>query len=130
MIDPASIPMTLIPMTLFQWIVIPLLGLFLVLEIHGMRSPRIRRSVRLARMSLWAAAIVLTLFPALTSRLAVAVGIGRGVDLVMYLFMIVASVAWLHMQTQHHRLQRSVVDLARAQAIRYPVHQPGDNSTA
>jgi len=115
-------------MTLFQWLVVPLLSLFLLLELHGMRSPRIRRSVRLARMALWAVAILFTLFPSVTSQLAVAVGIGRGVDLVVYLFMILASVAWLHMQTQHQRLQRSIVELARAQAIRYPFQERSTDS--
>ncbi|TWT88031.1 hypothetical protein Pla100_57620 [Neorhodopirellula pilleata] len=108
-------------MTLFQWIVVPLLSVFLLLEIHGMRSGRIRRTVRLARILLWAGAILLTLFPNVTSKLAILVGIGRGVDLIVYIFMIVASVAWLHMQTQHQRLQRSIVELARSQTLQNPV---------
>ncbi|KAA1259960.1 hypothetical protein LF1_24980 [Rubripirellula obstinata] len=107
-------------MTLFQWLVVPLLSFFLVLELMGLRTGRIRPTVRLLRIALWLTAILLTLFPGLSSQLASAVGIGRGVDLVVYLFMIAASVAWLHMQTQHQKLQRSLVELARAEAIRNP----------
>ncbi len=114
-------------LTPFQWIIIPILGFFLALEVHGLRSGRIRRSVRLARAVLWAVAILLALFPDLTSQLAQLVGIGRGVDLVVYLFMVTTCVAWLHMQTQHQRLQRNIVNLARTQAIRYPIHQPDDD---
>lgn len=108
-------------MTLFQLLVVPLLGFFLILEMMGLRQGRIRRTIRFLRMALWLAAILLTVFPELSSHLAGRVGIGRGVDLVVYLFMITASVAWLHLQTQHQRLHRSVVELARAEALRSPL---------
>lgn len=114
-------------MTLFQWLVIPVLALFLLLEIHGLRTGRIRRTIRLMRMTIWAVAIGLTVFPQLSSKLAAYVGIGRGVDLVVYLFMIAAAVAWLHMQTQFQKLQRSIVSLSRAQALRYPIQTNSPN---
>ncbi len=56
--------------------------------------------------------------PDLTTWVAGLLGIGRGADLVMYLFMLAAPAFWFRMQTQYFGLQRHVVQLARAEAIR------------
>jgi polyprenyl-phospho-N-acetylgalactosaminyl synthase len=114
----------LMKMNWFQTIFVPILTIFLLLEIVGFWNGRLSRSVRLLRSGLWLAAITLILMPELSSHVAQWFGIGRGTDLVLYLFMLATVVAWLHLQTQHHRLERLIVDLARAEALRTPVSGP------
>jgi hypothetical protein len=111
-------------MNWFQTIFVPILTVFLLLEIVGFWKGRLSRLVRLLRGGLWLAAITLILMPELSSHVAQWFGIGRGADLVLYLFMLATVVAWLHLQTQHHQLERLIVDLARAEALRTPVSGP------
>jgi small membrane protein len=67
---------------------------------------------------IWIAAAVVVLLPKVTTRIAEFVGVGRGVDLVLY-----ASVATLFLLVfklfiQHEKLERQLTDVVRHEALR------------
>ena len=105
-------------MNLFQCIVLPLLALLVFLDARGLKRRRGNAVTRAIRMMSWIAAALLIANPMLTSRLSELLGIGRGSDLVVYLFMLAAPLIWFHMQAQLHSVQRQMTQLARIEAIR------------
>lgn len=66
---------------------------------------------------LWIAATVLVLWPELSSRLAVAVGIGRGVDLVVYISILAIFYILFRLIVRLERIERSITDIVRKDAL-------------
>src|SRR5215213_5296181 len=64
-----------------------------------------------------AAGIFLVVFPDLTSRLAVALGVGRGADLVFYLFIVAFCYLILLVYAKIKKLEQQLAELARRQAL-------------
>jgi hypothetical protein len=104
-------------MILFQWLALPLLALaFLADFARIFRVPGWRRFYAL-RAALWAAAAIAIADPALTSRVANQIGIGRGADLVLYLFVLAFVVVSLLFYAALQRQQRQITELVRVLAI-------------
>jgi hypothetical protein len=72
---------------------------------------------RLVVMLLACLSIVLVAFPQLSEHVASLVGVGRGVDVVIYVAFVVVLFAGLLMYVQMRRLERHVTELARTIAI-------------
>jgi hypothetical protein len=105
------------PFTPFQWIAVPALLLVLLWELAGwLRRPN-WRSQRVLRMLIWLAAALAIADPDLTQRLATAVGITRGADLVFYLFVLLFIVVSFYFYARHVRTQRVLTELVRHLAI-------------
>jgi len=102
-------------MNLFQWLTLPCLTLLAALEIR--MYVRNHQGIHLVREFVWLVAIILILFPKLTSRIAAILGIGRGTDLVFYLFMLFTIVAMFHLYGRNYVLRRDLVELARREAL-------------
>lgn len=105
-------------MILFQWIVLPILTIAIVFDIQGLRKRRGNFALRVIRLLAWCGAFVLIMNPNFTGSLSQLLGIGRGTDLVVYIFMLVAPVMWFRSQAQIHGLHRQVIELARIEATR------------
>ncbi|MDA8744736.1 DUF2304 domain-containing protein [Rubripirellula amarantea] len=112
-------------MNIFQWIVLPCLAVIVVLDVRGLAQRRGNVVPRVIRILAWCAAFLLIVNPPLTSKISQFVGIGRGTDLVVYVFMLVAPVVWFRIQTQTHSLQRQIIRLARIEATRNAVAGSG-----
>lgn len=106
-------------MNLFQWLTIPPLVLVCLLELIKFRWDR--RRIRLLREVVWITAVVLIYQPNLASQLAQQVGIGRGTDLVFYLFMLVTPAILFQLYAQMFAMRRDIVALARREALRNPI---------
>jgi hypothetical protein len=105
------------PFTPFQWIAVPALTLVLLWELAGwLRTPS-WRSQRVLRMLIWLSAALAIADPDLTQRLATAVGITRGADLVFYLFVLLFIVVSFYFYARHIRTQRLLTELVRHLAI-------------
>lgn len=103
-------------MTLFQWIVGPSLALLAVREVvRSMR--RGWRLISVARFVIWSVAAVLVVAPNLTVPMAKLLGIERGVDLVVYCFLIASSATTLYFYGRQDRLERKLVKLTRDLAL-------------
>lgn len=103
-------------MTLFQWAAIPLLALIVLLDFRAYISTH--RLIFVIREVVWITAILLISFPQVSSSLAQIFGIGRGTDLVVYAFMLSATVFMFHLYGRNYTLRRDVVELARRDALR------------
>jgi small membrane protein len=64
-----------------------------------------------------AAGIFLVVFPDLTNRLAIAMGVGRGADLVFYLFIVGFCYLILLVYAKIKKLEQQFAELARRQAL-------------
>jgi hypothetical protein len=102
---------------LFQWITLPLLGVVLLGELTGSILGWVGRKASLFRALVWLAAAVAISHPDLTSDVAELVGIRRGADLVMYVFVLTFIVTTFYFYAQHLRLQRELTELVRHVAI-------------
>jgi hypothetical protein len=72
---------------------------------------------RLSLIVISFAGILFVLFPAITDRLAHLVGVGRGTDLVTYLFMIFFFLAGIIIYAKIRKMEADQTDLARKIAI-------------
>jgi hypothetical protein len=100
----------------FQWIVVPLLSLLFLHSLVLMARGRHRRSAAV-RALLWFAAAAAVLRPEMTAQIAKAVGIGRGTDLVLYLFIIACLGAALYFYSRILKLETAITALVRQAAL-------------
>jgi len=103
-------------MNLFQWITISVLAVLALLEVRAYLKNH--QPIHIFRELVWLAAIVLILFPWLTTRIAGLLGIGRGTDLVFYAFMLLATGGFFHFYGRTYVMRRDLVELARREALR------------
>ncbi|QDS91724.1 hypothetical protein FF011L_04570 [Roseimaritima multifibrata] len=99
----------------FQWITISGLGLLALLEVRAFLKNR--QPIHVFREFVWLAAVLMILFPGLTTRMADWLGIGRGTDLVFYAFMLLATGAFFHFYGRIYVMRRDIVELARREAL-------------
>jgi len=104
-------------MNIFQWIAVPLLGLLFLLDLRRLLQRPGFRLDRVLRCLTWLAAAVAIADPALTVAAANAVGIARGTDLVLYVFVLVFLAVAFHLYARTVRLERQMTDLVRHIAI-------------
>lgn len=104
-------------MTLFQWVFAPILLVSslvtLVLTLRG----RVRRRVGLLWSFIWCLSAVVVLVPSLTARAAAVFGIGRGVDLIIYLNLIAGLYVTVAQYTRSRRLETTITELVRQRAL-------------
>ncbi len=70
--------------------------------------------------------LVLVLNPDWSNRLAHAVGVGRGADLVMYCWLVISLILYVNLLSRLHNLQGQLTQLARQMALQAPI--PPDTS--
>jgi hypothetical protein len=104
-------------MNLFQWLTLPVLTVVLLAELLGIVRQRGRWGARLLRVLLWAAAIVAILKPGIPQAVATEIGIGRGADLVLYLFVLAFLATSFYFYSRYIRLQRQLTEVVRHLAI-------------
>lgn len=66
----------------------------------------------------WIGAGIIVCLPGLTSVFAHIVGIGRGVDLAVYLSVFLLFLLVFHLHVMHDRMERSLTELVRQDALR------------
>ncbi len=66
----------------------------------------------------WVGAGVLVCLPGITTFFAERVGIGRGVDLMIYLSVFVLFLLVFHLHVVHDRIEKSITELVRHEALR------------
>ena len=90
-------------------------------------SLRVRSVVwdRLVLLALGTAGIVLALQPELANDLANAVGVGRGADLLIYVFVLFSLFYIVHVGSRLRRLERQITQEVRAAALERSMRPPG-----
>lgn len=112
----------MIRLNLFQWIVVPILSTLcihsLILAARGMRW----RSAAF-RAILWFSAAMAVWRPEMTITIARTLGIGRGTDLVLYLFIIGTLGAALYFYGRVVKLESAITSLVRHAALQDQVNR-------
>lgn len=101
----------------FQWLVAPLLVALAFHELYILRRHS-SRMIHLVRFGVWLIAAVLVVFPDLTVPLARMFGIERGVDLVVYCFILASITVTLSLYSRQDKLERKLVQMAREHALK------------
>jgi small membrane protein len=101
-------------MKLIQLILIVGLLVILVSYFRWFRSAVVDK---LLIVCIMAAGVFLVAFPELTNKLATALGVGRGADLVFYLFIVAFCYLMLLVYAKIKRMERQMAELARKQAL-------------
>lgn len=103
-----------------------LIVLLLVAAIFGIRSLRMRIVTRMVVVVVATMGIVFVLHPELTNSIAHKVGVGRGADLMFYLFSLASTYAFLIVYARHRELRRDLTKLTRSFAMKHGVEpRPG-----
>src|SRR5262245_40812417 len=105
-------------MNAFQWLTLPVLALLLLWELVRLWRGPVSWGAWLLRTATWAAAAVAIAVPNLTQDLALALGIGRGTDVVLYFVVFIVLGTSFYFYSRYVRLQRQLTQLVRHVAIR------------
>lgn len=98
-----------------------LILIILAIIFHSLSQWRSRKIGRLAFglwLLLWLAALIIVVFPKLTSWLANLVGIGRGADLVIYLALIAAFYLLFKLLMRLEKMEKDISKIVRTLALR------------
>ena len=72
---------------------------------------------RLALLGLVAAGVVFVINPDLTTRIAHSVGVGRGTDLLLYLFCLASVTVFLKLYKKNRTMEEKLTEVARQVAL-------------
>lgn len=89
-----------------------------ILYVYRLRSILLERIIYLL---CGVAGIILVLYPDLSTLIANRLGIGRGADLLVYLFIVVALFYAVSLMARIKRLERQMTALVRRQALDHPL---------
>ncbi len=101
----------------FQLIVIPVLGLLFVRSLYRVLRGYHRHASVIAAV-IWLAGALTILRPQITIRIAAALGIGRGADLILYIFVIAFLVSVFYFYSRLLHLEASLTQIVRQLALR------------
>jgi hypothetical protein len=83
------------------------------------------RLLRIAMLLVIATGAFLVWVPEVTDRIAEAFGVGRGADLILYIWVIITLALIVFLYLRVARLSRNITQLARALALARPAFPPG-----
>jgi len=108
-------------MSAFQYIGVTVLGLLVLIVLRGMVRGKVRSVVALLWTLVLGAAAVAMVYPDATTLIAQRVGIQRGVDLILYSFVLVSGFLFLWGYGRIRALNQQVTILVRELALRAPM---------
>jgi len=103
---------------------VQLILIVLLIGVSFLYFNRLRSGIldRVAVLAFAAIGIVMAAFPALTTKLAAAVGVGRGVDLFLYLSLVGFAFFGLVLYSKLRDMEARMTDLARNVAVQTAKH--------
>lgn len=114
-------------MTTFQIVTLPILAVMILVTAVAMGRRRLAPRLGVAWIALWVAASVGIADPEILARIANFLGIGRGVDLVLYVSILVFFIAFFVVYLRFRRLDEQLTQIVRHLAIRDADQPPGDD---
>jgi hypothetical protein len=105
-------------MNLFQWLSITFLAGLLAWEITWFARGRVLRGPWIVRCCVWLTAALLIAYPQLAQDVATAVGINRGTDLLLYVFVLGFLALAFYVYSRYVKLQRELTEVVRHVAVR------------
>jgi small membrane protein len=116
--------MTLFGLTVFQLLAVVLLGGLLLRDLWRWSRSGLSAPVRVLRCAAWVGAAVAITIPNIVQKVAEALGIGRGADVVLYLFVLAFLWSSFFFYSRCLRLEREITELTRHIAIRDAARAP------
>ena len=104
-------------MILFQGLALPILGLLMAVELYRRLTGREPGRAGLLRFCLWLAAFVAIALPDMLTWIARTIGIQRGADLVLYVFVLAFLGTSFYFYSRYVRLERQLTCVVRRLAI-------------
>ncbi len=104
-------------MTYFQFIATIVTGSFFIISVLRLFSGKQPRGVSLAATTVWFLSFVFILSPDLTMQAANLLGIGRGADLVLYVFAILFIVTFFYFYARFRTLESQLTEIVRHIAL-------------
>jgi small membrane protein len=104
--------------TTFQIVTLPVLAVMILVTAVAIGRRRLAPRFGAAWIALWVAAAVGILDPDILARIATFLGIGRGVDLVLYVSLLVFFIAFFLVYLRFRRLDEQLTQIIRHLAIR------------
>lgn len=111
-------------MTVFQLIGLPLIALMVVVSAVNLARRRSSLAVGAFWLVLWVAAGLAVAVPNATTRIANALGIIRGADLIFYCAVLGGFIGFFLVHLRLRELSRQITVLTRELALRSPVEPP------
>lgn len=105
-------------MRLFQLVTLPLIAAMLIVSIRNLVKVPARRLAALFWIGLWLATFAAVMYPDATTRIARAIGIGRGADLLVYSAVLAFSAGFYVVSVRLRQLSREITVLTRELALR------------
>ncbi len=105
-------------MTTFQVVTLPVLAVMILVTAVAMGRRRLAPRFGMAWIALWVGASIAILNPNLLVRVAHFLGIGRGVDLVLYVSILAFFIAFFLVYLRFRRLDEQLTQIVRHLAIR------------
>jgi hypothetical protein len=116
-------------MNLFQWLTLPAVAAVLLWELLDRKRRTASPGFWAIRCLVWLAAGAAIADPYLVQLLATAVGIGRGTDAVIYLFVLMFLATSFYFYWQKVILQRQITQLVRHIALQEARRGQGQRGT-
>jgi len=110
----------------FQIIVVPIVAALFVHSVYSLR--RGFRTARVVGAAVWLVALVTLLRPETTMSLAKALGIGRGADLILYIFAVASSATAFYFYNRMVKLESSLTVIVRHLALTDQLATPAAES--
>ena len=104
-------------MTVFQVLTVPIAVVLAAFSLRGVIRGERPRLIRFVRFLVFATAAIAIWDPNLTNRVAQALGIGRGADLLIYVVAITVIVGFFYFYQTTRRLEREITGLVRDIAL-------------
>lgn len=111
-------------LNLFQWIVVPIAAVLFLQAVASMARGGNWRSAGIRALFCFAAGTAV-LWPGMTMTLAKLLGIGRGTDLVLYIFIFGFLVAAFYFYSRVVKLESAITTLVRQSALKNPTQTKG-----
>ena len=105
-------------MSPIQIIILVIIALIIIKTFQKYRQQAITIREFFLWISFWLIAAVLFIFPNLTQTVAKWLGVGRGVDLIIYLGLIVLFFAVFYILLRIERLERDITKVVREEALK------------
>ncbi|OWK44968.1 DUF2304 domain-containing protein [Fimbriiglobus ruber] len=105
-------------MTGFQVVSLAVLGVLLLRDVLGLTGLKGGLTLRAARSAVWVAAAVTIADPMLVQEVAYLLGVGRGADVILYLFVLAFLWVSFSLYAAHLRTQRQLTAVVRHLAVR------------
>lgn len=111
-------------MNAFQILVLALLALLMLLTVRGVFRGQMRKRIAVFWTLVWGGSAAVLVWPNSTVRVARALGIGRGADLLLYCSVLVMLVGFFYVYIRFRRMDRQLTLLVRELAMRNPSLPP------